>query len=267
LVAPHIDFQRGGATYAWAYKPLAEAREAPELIVIFGTDHMPSDVPFTLTKKHYDTPLGRFDTDGDLVDALTAGVAERLGPHNDARQRLFLDEHHHLGEHSIEFQMVWLRYALKERADGIRVLPILCGSLPELVDGTVDPATDPRLQAVFETLRQIVACRRTLFVASADLAHVGPRFGDTDPLDGDDRSSIERCDQQTLAAAATGDGARWFDEIRREKNRRRVCGLPPIYAMLQVAQPGTGKLYAYDQCPADERGGSLVSIASLVYSS
>lgn len=29
LVAPHIDFNRGGPAYAWAYKPLAEAARPP----------------------------------------------------------------------------------------------------------------------------------------------------------------------------------------------------------------------------------------------
>jgi AmmeMemoRadiSam system protein B len=263
IVAPHIDFQRGGPAYAWAYKPIAEASEAPERIVIFGTDHAASDFPFTLTKKHYDTPLGHFPTDGELVDALVAGVGETLG--KDAAQGLFFDEHHHRGEHSIEFQMVWLRHVLKGRGDGIQVLPILCGSLHDFTEGIADPATDPRLRAVFATVRQIVAGRRTLFIAAADLAHVGPRFGDNEPLDAGDRTSLEKRDQQTLVPAAAGDAKGWFEEIRREKDRRRVCGLPPIYAMLEVAQPGVGKLAAYGQCPADERGGSLVSIASIIY--
>src|SRR5205823_6457945 len=38
IIAPHIDFPRGGAAYGWAYRPLADAREAPELVVVFGTD-------------------------------------------------------------------------------------------------------------------------------------------------------------------------------------------------------------------------------------
>jgi hypothetical protein len=62
-----------------------------------------------------------------------------------------------------------------------------------------------------------------------------------------------------------GDAAGWFGEIQKERDRRRVCGLPPIFAMLECARPGAGSLTAYAQCPADEEGGSLVSIASLVY--
>src|SRR5262249_10085557 len=63
IVAPPIDFARGGAAYAWAYKPLAEADTLPELVVIFGTDHMGAEQPFTLTRKHYETPFGAMQTD------------------------------------------------------------------------------------------------------------------------------------------------------------------------------------------------------------
>jgi hypothetical protein len=40
LVAPHIDFHRGGPAYAWAYRDLAERGEA-DLFVIFGTCRWP----------------------------------------------------------------------------------------------------------------------------------------------------------------------------------------------------------------------------------
>src|SRR4029453_15459815 len=38
LLAPHIDFHRGGPTYAWAYRALAEHSNA-DLFVILGTCH------------------------------------------------------------------------------------------------------------------------------------------------------------------------------------------------------------------------------------
>src|SRR5262249_27013981 len=40
LIAPHIDFQRGGATYGRAYATLRDP--PPEGIIIFGTDHSPA---------------------------------------------------------------------------------------------------------------------------------------------------------------------------------------------------------------------------------
>jgi AmmeMemoRadiSam system protein B len=263
IIAPHIDFHRGGPAYAWAYRSLAEAAQLPELVVVFGTDHNGADHPFTLTRKHYDTPLGRMETDVALVDALTAAVRTGLGA--TAADGLYRDEHHHRGEHSIEFQMVWMRHLWKERADSVRVLPILCGSLHHLIRDARDPSTDAAVSFVLSTLAKLTEGRRTLWIAGADLAHVGPRFGDEEPLDASDRESLERRDQATLDACSRGDARGWFSEIAREQDRRRVCGLGPIYALLECARPGLGRVRAYGQCPADEGGGSLVSIASVVY--
>jgi MEMO1 family protein len=261
IIAPHIDFQRGGPAYAWAYLPLAQAAELPELVVIFGTDHNGSEHPFSLTRKHYDTPLGRCETDIALVDALTTAIEKKLG--RSAADDLYRGEHHHRGEHAIEFQAVWLRHVLGDHP--FKVVPILCGSLRHLLEDGRSPTQDAIVSTVIDELVSLCQGRRTLFIAGADLAHVGPRFGHPQPLDADDRASLEKRDQITLQHCLRGDGSAWFAEIAREKDARNVCGLSPIYAMLAAARPGEGRLAAYAQCAADEGGGSLVSIASLVY--
>jgi hypothetical protein len=57
------------------------------------------------------------------------------------------------------------------------VVPILTGSFhPFMVNGAT-PASDPTVAAVLDVLRAAMAGRRTLIVASGDLAHVGPAFG------------------------------------------------------------------------------------------
>ena len=57
LLAPHIDFHRGGPTYAWAYREVIERSDA-DLFVILGTCHAGMADPFAATLKPYDTPLG-----------------------------------------------------------------------------------------------------------------------------------------------------------------------------------------------------------------
>ncbi len=258
IVAPHVDFPRGGPAYAWAYKPLAEAADAPDLVVVFGTNHNGVDQPFALTKKDYVTPLGTLPTDGALVDELVARTKARAG--DKIADALFYDEHHHRAEHSIEFQSVWLNYLYADRP--VKLLPILTGSFANYFEN--DPSADVRL-ALLSDLSELVAKRRVLFVAAADLAHVGPRYGDPDPLDKQDWASLEKRDQASLQPVLRGDAKGWFDEIAREQNRRRVCGLSPIFSMLATTKLTNGKLVAYAQCPADERAGSVVSIASIVF--
>ena len=140
IVAPHVDYARGGPVYAWAYHALASATERPELVVIFGTDHMGAR-PFALTKKHYDTPLGRLTTDVALVDALTERVRQSVGER--AAQDLFADEHHHRTEHSIELSANWLRHIFGNDADNDDIKVLRIGHDPTLTaQGSVAPNPD-----------------------------------------------------------------------------------------------------------------------------
>src|SRR5438045_283851 len=75
LIAPHIDFHRGGPAYAWGYRDLAERCDA-DLFVIFGTCHAGMPHPFALTRKPYDTPLGAAAVDVDFVERLSARAGQ-----------------------------------------------------------------------------------------------------------------------------------------------------------------------------------------------
>ena len=69
LLAPHIDFHRGGPTYAWAYREVIERSDA-DLFVILGTCHAGMADPFAATLKPFDTPLGPAPVDRDFFEAL-----------------------------------------------------------------------------------------------------------------------------------------------------------------------------------------------------
>src|SRR5213078_3316825 len=98
VIAPHVDLHRGAPTYSWAYKALAEAQPA-ELYVVLGTCHTPVAGHFAATSKAYATPLGEVPADASFLDTLG-----RLWGRD-----LFEGEFSHAGEHSIEFQAVYLR--------------------------------------------------------------------------------------------------------------------------------------------------------------
>jgi MEMO1 family protein len=253
ILAPHIDFGRGGPAYGQAYLPLRET-EPPDLFVVFGTDHNGGEFRFTLTRKSYDTPAGPVATDGALVDEM----AGRLG-----KDGLFTDELHHRAEHSIEFQVVMIRHLFPRRH--VRVLPVLCGSMHRLIASGADPRAEPEAERFFAALAQAVRGRSVCWIAGADLAHVGPRFGDPRPLSEGDRRALRESDARLLECAAAGDEAGFFRAIAGAGDRNRVCGTSAIYAMLRMLDGAAGRVAAYEQCPADEDGGSLVSIASVVY--
>jgi MEMO1 family protein len=251
LIAPHIDFTRGGPVYGDAYLPLVGAGSAYDLVVVFGTDHNGVRHPFTLTRKSYATPLGTVPTDVALVDALAADV--------DDGEALFDDEFHHLKEHSIEFQAVWLRHVLGP--DMPPILPVLCGPFGEAQPGA---RVRPKVHALLAALRRRISGRRVLVVAGADLAHVGPRFGD-EPFRTHECAALERADRHALGHVATGDADGFYGAIVGDGDRFKVCGTSPIYATLALLgpQPRRGELITYAQCPADEGPTSWVSITAM----
>lgn len=253
VISPHIDYPRGGPVYARTWQRVAAALREIDVAVIFGTDHNGGLSRITLTRVPYASPWGSLPTDHKIVDAL----AEALG-----EEAVFAEELHHRTEHSAELAFVWLHYMLGERR--IPVVPILCGSLHHHIEQGTSPAEDPVISTTIAVLREATAGRRVLWVAAADLAHVGPAFGASQPLDLITRARLRAADQRLLEAIQQGDADRFFEEIRAERDRWQVCGVTPIYLTLTAAAPVEGELIAYEHCPADAQNGSVVTIAGVI---
>jgi MEMO1 family protein len=249
-IAPHIDFHRGGPAYAWAYRRLAE-RSDGDLFVIFGTCHAGITDPFALTRKDYATPFGPAAVDHAFVEAVTA----RAG------QDCFASELAHRGEHSIEFQAVFLRYLYGTRRE-FTIVPILASFAHEALARGHGPERDPRVPRFLDAVADAIAAsrRRVVVIAGADLAHVGPRFGDAEPVSADELARIEREDREMLGAVETGEARAFFDAVARDGDRRRICGYSPIYATLRVLGRSRGDLHRYGQWPDPQ---AVVTFASM----
>jgi AmmeMemoRadiSam system protein B len=253
LVSPHIDYGRGGPVYARVWKQAADAASYADLALILGTDHYGSPGSLTLTRQHYATPFGVLPTAGDVVDAL----AEALG-----EQAAFDQELNHRSEHSIELAAVWLHHMRDGRPCDL--VPVLCGSFHHFTHEDADASDDPALAALIEAFRAATAGRRVLVVAAADLAHVGPAFGGH-PVDFGGRARLQAADEALVDHMRAGDAEGFLGEIRRTSDRNNVCGVPPIYLALRLLQPVKGDLVAYDRCPADGQGTSLVTVCGIVF--
>lgn len=248
---PHIDLQRGAESYADAWNHLRGRVEQFDLFVILGISHAYSENPFILTRKDFETPLGRLSTDQELVNSLAAGLP--FDP--------FLDEFNHLGEHSIEFQAVFLQHLCPHP---VKILPVLCGSFQECLTRPSWPEEDPQVAAFFAQLRKILKDRpRTCWLASVDLAHVGQRF-DGPALNEESLAQLEQQDRETLHQATQGDPRAFLKTLQADMGQRNYCGTSAIYTLLEVMQPGPGQLLRYQQCN-EEHLTSTVTVASVVY--
>jgi AmmeMemoRadiSam system protein B len=254
LVAPHIDPWRGALGYGHAYGALAGALpEEVDTFVLFGTSHAPMGAPFTLCRKAFATPLGNVDPDTEIIDALAAH-ADGFDP--------YADQFNHKREHSLEFQVVFLKHLLGARP--FRIVPILAGLGAQQASGD-DPADDPRVASFIDGARALVEARpgRVVVVAGADLAHVGPRFGDERPCDIQQRAALESADRESLEQAVALDSAAFWAHVSRDMDTRRVCGLAPIWSLLQSVSGGArGRVLHYEQT-VDAEDGSIVSHAAL----
>lgn len=275
ILMPTVELQSGGPAYAWAFRPLLDAKTLPSLIVLLGCDHSAQDPLLTFTRKNYTTPLGSLTTDRELIDAV---VADAGGVSSELAELLVRDEFHHRAEHSLEYAALWLRFILAERERrGIvepapKVVPILVGSLHELASLPPGKETaahnthviDHTLPLLQQRIGERVAKGESvLWLGAGDLAHVGPRFGDLEPLSDDDRDSLERRDQVTLKAVLAGDAPSFLAEIRRERDRRRIVGLGTIYTLLRASLATAGQLRCYAQCTVGP--GSYISTATIVF--
>jgi hypothetical protein len=238
VLSPHIDYARGGVTYAHAWQNARQAAIAAELVIIIGTDHFNGADAITLTRQNYATPLGVLPTDRGAVEALAEAVGQEAA---------FAGELYHTVEHSLELPLVWLQHMR-----GSKPVPVA----PALVGGVLDEATVRAAAAVIAGLMQQ---RKVLLVASGDLAHVGPAF-DGPALNAAGKAQLREEDAAAMNHLKTGNGDAWWRSLRAAGNPNNVCGLTPFYLALKaLGQSHTHALH-YSMCPADERGTSVVTI-------
>lgn len=250
LVIPHLDLRAGGPTAARGLAGLDRAFDG-DRIVVLGVGHQHLERPFAITSKDFETPLGTVPVDQDLYHDVVLKAGSWV----------LDDEYSHRNEHSVEFAAVLLKHLLPDRE--FKILPVLCGSLHHLLPTGEAPISDPLVGAFVETLAEEAG--DALIVASVDLAHMGPHYGDDRPLTKEQLSRIEADDSEMMERMAERDGEGFFAHFAKDSDERRVCGMSAIYTLLELLPPGpVGDLADYRQ-PAFPEPGNTVSICSMTW--
>ena len=262
VMSPHIDLHRGGPTFAWAYDRVVADSDA-DIYIILGTAHTPLASLFSVSQKHFDTPLGTVQTD----HAFIADLKSRLEACDNASEveDIFNDELPHRSEHSIEFQTLMLQYVLGERRN-YSIVPILVGSFHPFVQHNRPPGDSEAVADFIHVLRETASQskKKICFIAGVDLAHIGQQFGDSELLTDARLTEQWTDDQELLARACEGDAEAWFIHVAAQADKNRICGLAPMYVMLKVIGACRGELLKYDHAVADDRT-SCVSFASVAF--
>ena len=254
LVAPHIDLRLGGPTYTHAYKALAES-QPPDLFVILGTAHMGLPELFSVSSKDFQTPLGTAQLDRDFLGLLREQFS---GP-------LFDEDLTHRNEHTIEFQIVFLQHLFPQQP--IRILPVLCSfSYLELCTPPYSERSRPLFSQFIEGLTKTTqrSGKKVCWIASVDLAHIGPRYGDVLRPTKEEIQRTSDKDLEMLDLVAAADPENFFRLVQEEEDRRRICGFSPLYTLLHLIDGQKGKMLAHDHSIMDPTG-SFVTYASMMF--
>ncbi len=260
IVAPHIDLNRGGACYAAVYRQVALRAQARRFIVL-GISHHPLTHAYALTTKDYDTPFGRVRTDRAFVERLAVECGTDF----------LADEIAHREEHSVEFQVLFLKYLLggysglcEERE--FTVVPILCASLHDHVERGVEPEEGGEVAQMLAALDRLLGRREgDCLIAAVDFAHLGRQFGQDLVVTEEVIHDAEAADRRMMEAMTDRDASGFFRLIADEKDRRNVCGVPAIYALLRLIGSGdAGAVARYGQA-VDRKAHSVVTFAGLVF--
>lgn len=252
-VAPHIDLRVGGPCYTFTYRALAESAPA-DVYVILGTGHSGLINCFSCLPKDFETPLGVVKHDAEFINDL-----RRSHPHE-----LFAEPLPHRTEHTIEFQTVFLQHLFGAQKD-FTIVPILCSYAYLMMTDQRFAREKKIIQDFAEALRATIAAakRRVCLIASVDLSHVGPRYGDRKTIDAAFLQDVGRADQQLLKEIEAVDAEGFVNANAAIEDLYRVCGFAPIHTLLAATTAKHGRTLKYEQGRVDDRE-SVVSYASAV---
>ncbi len=255
ILSPHIDYQRGGECYAWAYKALKDKGTAARTIIVLGTSHRPATQRFIATRKHYETPFGTIETNREMLDELATEYGHQL----------FEDEYLHADEHTVELQAIYLKKIFQDR--DVKIIPILVSSFDDMLHEETDPSSDEQVRDFTAALRKIMEKYGddVALIGGVDFSHCGPEFGDEALNEPEREKEIEASDRRVLDAIESKDSKAFVDAFRPTLNDTKVCSIGAMYCVLEAMKDeGPAKVLSYQQANSPDKT-CLVSFASVAF--
>ncbi|MCA9727489.1 MAG: AmmeMemoRadiSam system protein B [Candidatus Eisenbacteria bacterium] len=251
LAAPHVSPHGGWDSYTAAYRDLDPA-VGERTVILLGTSHYGEPDRFGLTRKPFGTPYGDVPTDGNLVDELQRAAGDAV----------VMEDYCHAIEHSIEFQVLFLRHRLGPR---LRIVPILCGAFLGVIAEGKAPESAPRVARFLAALQEFAARHRDelFWVLGVDLSHIGARYGDPEPVVAERERMLEvrARDLARLDSLCRGETDAFLEQVLPNRDDLRWCGLSPLYTFARALPDARGSVRRYQQWNIDPE--SVVSFAAV----
>lgn len=201
VITPHAGYFFSGAGAAWVYKEIGES-EFPDTYIILGVNH---SGPATCTSdEDWETPIGTVKCDIEFVNKL-------------APKGIPINKKEHRCEHSIEVQLPFLQFVSKDKAERLKIVPIM------IADGRFERWGQIIKETINETKRKVV------IICSSDFTHHGPNY-DYVPFKSDIAKNMRQLDI-TAVNFITKPNPKSFLEYT-ERTGATICGRYGIAVLL-----------------------------------
>ncbi|MGC9994924.1 MAG: AmmeMemoRadiSam system protein B [Terriglobia bacterium] len=263
VAAPHVSPEGGRNCYAETYRRLAAFPSLAErTFMVLGTSHWGAAGKFGLTHKPFVTPLGTLRVDDEMVIWLEQHGAGAVNS----------EDYCYAFEHSIEFQCVFLQYALGPE---LKIVPILCGPLGEsppaetagLKVSATSAESEKGLESFLDALAQLAEKHkdRLFWVLGIDLTHLGRRYGSpfTALANQGRMAEVAAQDRRRLELVCAGDSRGFLELVSAGGDELNWCGHSTLYTFLRAIGQVRGRLLRYEQWNIDPQ--SVVSFASVEF--
>jgi len=229
--------------------------ETPNVFILIGTCHAGLAGGVTMTDKDFETPLGIVHVNRPIVDYVKTHGGEEF----------FNEEIRFQQEHSLEFQLPFLQHTVGVNKP-ITMVPILVSFPPATLVANELKQLSDRVGKFLDILKEAINAsgQEVCVIGSANLAHIGLRFGDDKaPTD----FSFHRCmqtDLEMLKHVENVDADNFSQFLITEQDKRRVIGFSVIYSVLKLIEAEKGEVLRYDREIVDQFN-STITYASMAF--
>ncbi len=242
LIAPHIDLKIGAKAFAESYSRFKIP--SGSRVIILGIGHH-LDLPWSVLSKNLATPFGLVKNDRGGLLYLS----------NSKKIELFPDHITHKLEHSIEFQVLFLHYLLK---DEFVVLPFLIGPLITLLDEKNKDLVEKLIEGLVELIDE-----KTYIVLGIDFCHLGPRYGDPFIVSQAQINKVIETDKTIVHLTFNGSSEEFLNKAK-ETLPLKICGISALYLLNLILNKakikGNYEIFYQSALPFGQ--GSIVSVTS-----
>ncbi len=208
IVSPHAGYQYSGPCQAWAYKEVAESSN-PSVFVIIGPDHNCIGNKFSISLNDWRTPFGFLRTDRIFASSLIEKCS-----------LVRVNEEAHAHEHSVEVQLPFLQFAMKDRMHNLKVVCI-----------TISDYSYEDCLAMSKALVKV--SKDICVIASSDFTHYGPMYNYL-PFVHNKKIGIYNLDGTAIEAIKMLDAESMAKTVK--KNRMTICGAGAIATAIETVK-------------------------------